>query len=60
MDKIFTVKEVADIFQVTEYTVREWLKDEKLVGFKIPGHQWRINEAEVRKFANQQYGEASA
>lgn len=58
--KLYTVKQVADIFQVTEYTVRSWLKEPGgLRGTKMgrgtTGH-WRITSQELVRFANQKFG----
>lgn len=60
MDKLYTTKEVAEIFSVTEYTVRNWLKDEKLEGLKTKVGRWRVTESALKEFANKEYGEASA
>jgi excisionase family DNA binding protein len=60
MERFLTVGEVAEIFNVTDYTVRVWLKSGKLNGFKPAGQQWRITQSEVVAFANKQYGESSA
>ncbi len=54
-DKFLTVRQVATFFAVTQYTVREWLKDGQLTGIKI-GERWRIRQSEVTRFANEQYG----
>lgn len=58
--KLYTVKQVSDIFQVTEYTVRSWLKAEGgLRGTKMgrgtTGH-WRISGKELVRFANDKFG----
>lgn len=54
---LMRVSEVAKIFEVADYTVREWLKDGKIEGSKTPGGQWRIARTEVERFANEIYGE---
>lgn len=58
--KLYTVRQVAEIFQVTEYTVRSWLKqDDGLRGTKMgrgtTGH-WRVTSAELVRFANEKFG----
>lgn len=58
--KLYTVKQVAQIFQVTEYTVRVWLKEQGgLRGVKMgkgsTGH-WRVTGAELVRFANEKFG----
>ena len=61
-EKMLTVSDVAQLFEVTPYTVREWLKAGKLEGAKLVpfGGQWRIPHSAVVAFANKQYGEDSA
>lgn len=56
-DKSLTVDDIAAIFAVKPYTVRVWLKSEKLQGFKIPGGHWRVKESTMKKFAQDLYGE---
>lgn len=53
-DELLTVKQVADIFQVTTYTIRTWIGDDdvSLVGVKIGG-QWRVYRSEVKRFLNE-------
>lgn len=60
MTTYMKVERVAQIFDVTPYTVRDWLKSGKLKGVKSPGGQWRVTEEEVERFANQEYGEGAA
>jgi excisionase family DNA binding protein len=51
-DIFLTVAEVALRLQVSEYTVREWLKAGRLPGY-LPGGRkvgWRIKEADLQKF----------
>jgi len=47
MDKLYTVKEVADYLKVTETTVRRWLGTGKLKGSKIGRKSWRIREKDL-------------
>lgn len=56
--KLMKVKDVATMFGVTPYTIREWLKDPKvsLNGMKLTGGQWRIRENEAHRFAQEGYG----
>lgn len=50
-EKNYTVSEVADICRVTEFTVREWLKDPNhpLEGHK-PGGRWLVKESALTKY----------
>lgn len=56
-DPLMKVREVADLFDVTPATVREWLKLGIIKGVKIgQGHYWRIRRSEVTRLANSRYG----
>lgn len=54
-DPLLTIGEVANLFKVAPYTVREWIKEEKFKATKI-GNRWRIPKSEIVKFANEKYG----
>ena len=56
-DPFLSVNDVAKIFNVRPYAVRQWLKDGKLKGVKIES-QWRVQKSVVIKFAQDAYGEA--
>jgi excisionase family DNA binding protein len=59
LDELLTVGQVAIIFQVTNYTVRVWLKEGKLNGIKVAGASrghWRISRREVLRLATETYG----
>lgn len=51
MEKLYTVEEVAELASVTGRTIRNYLKNGRLVGRKIGG-QWRFAEAEVTQLLN--------
>lgn len=44
--KVLTTKQVADIFQVRDYTIREWIKLGKIKAVKI-GRRWMVSAEEV-------------
>lgn len=46
---VVTVKELADFLRVTEQTIKNHLKTEKLKGFKV-ARDWRISKEEVIKW----------
>lgn len=46
IDRMLTVAEVADQVRLSEWTVREILRDGELVGSKIRG-QWRVYPADL-------------
>ena len=50
-DKWFTVEQIAERLQVTEETVRRWLRSGELVGRNFSGRTgYRIREADVNAF----------
>lgn len=59
MTSYVKVEKVAQMFDVSQYTVRDWLKTGKLKGGKSPGGQWRVTEEELERFAQQEYGEGA-
>jgi excisionase family DNA binding protein len=58
-EPLHTIKEVATIFQVTPWTVREWCKTGKIGAVRLD-KGWRIPHSALEKYANERYGEASA
>lgn len=56
-EQLLTAEDVAAMFQVTPYTVREWAKSKKLEGTKPNGKDWRFTQAAVNKLATQTYGD---
>jgi len=55
MDKMYTVRYVADLFSVTQETVRLWIKQDKLQGVQINGY-WRVKRVDLLAFANRKFG----
>lgn len=55
-DPFMPVEDVATIFAVKPYTVRNWLKDGSLRGIKV-NNQWRVQKSVVEAFAQAMYGE---
>ncbi len=49
MNKIYDVARVAEIFNLSELTIRRYLKSNQLKGFKV-GRFWRIEEDEIDRF----------
>ena len=47
--EVYTIKQVAYIFSVTERTVNNWMKEGKLKGKKIGG-KWRFTKEELERF----------
>ena len=48
-----TPQEVSNLLRVSVYTVRRWIKKEKLPAYKI-GRLWRIKRVDLDKWLNQQ------
>lgn len=52
-ERLFSVRKVAKILDVTTYTVRKWAKEKKINAVKIPDNsqqsQWFIPESEVER-----------
>jgi len=47
--RVYTPEEIAEILQITEYTVLKWLREGKLEGFKA-GRLWRVSEEKLNEF----------
>lgn len=59
-EKLYTVREVAQLFEVTSATVRIWLNDGDLRGIKIgKGHYWRVPASAVEELATNRWGSES-
>ena len=59
-DPLLSVKRVANIFDVKEATVRGWIRDGKISATKLGGKAFRIQQSEVKRFANVKYGDGNA
>jgi len=49
MREVYTVRDVAQRLHLTTETIRDYLQDGKLKGFKV-GKQWRVREQELEAF----------
>jgi excisionase family DNA binding protein len=47
--KYHTVKEIADMLQLTERGVQKWIREGKLAGYKL-GREFRIEENDLKAF----------
>jgi len=45
-----TPKQISEILQVTEETVRDWLQTGKLPGTKVGGWLWRVKREDFEAF----------
>jgi excisionase family DNA binding protein len=51
----YSVDTVANMFGVSTYTVRGWIKDGKLTATKMQG-RWRVQRSDCIKLANEEHG----
>lgn len=49
MEQLLTIDEVAGVLRLTPYTVRKFLREKRLQGFKI-GKEWRVRKDELDRF----------
>lgn len=47
--KYYTTKELADMLQLTERGIQKWIREGKLVAYKM-GREYRIEEKDFRAF----------
>lgn len=53
MERMYTVQELAELFQVKPRTILDWLRSERLRGFKLsdaPKSEWRVTDAQLQEF----------
>ena len=48
-ERFLTAVEISDQLQVLPMTVRDWLRNGKLVGVKLPGGDWRIRPEDLEE-----------
>lgn len=54
-DKLYTTRQVAEMFSVKQVTVREWINSGKLPAIRIGSGHLRVIERELRKFASHRF-----
>lgn len=54
--KLYTTKAVAEIFDVTTETVRNWIINGKLIGTQVDGRQYRVTRQDLLDFAKKHFG----
>lgn len=47
--KYYTVKEIADLLQLTERGIQQWIRQGKLTAYKM-GREYRIEEKDFQAF----------
>ncbi len=50
MKELLTPEEVSKLLKVDPATVRAWLRDGKLEGYKLAGGRWRISEEQLEAY----------
>jgi excisionase family DNA binding protein len=55
MDKLYTLKEAAELLNVSTKTVTRYIKQGNLKASKL-GSQWRIKPSEVERFVDKSEG----
>lgn len=58
-DRLLRVNDVAKIFGVKPYTIRSWIKNNKINAVLLPAGHYRIFASEVRRLANVKYGDTN-
>lgn len=56
--KLFTTTQVAEFCEVTEETIRRWIKDKHLPAIRMPGGangKLRVRKDDLRKFLDERY-----
>lgn len=49
MNDLLTVNEVAAILRLSPFTIRRWIKEQKLRAVKV-GSVWRVYKVDLEKF----------
>jgi excisionase family DNA binding protein len=55
IDQLYTTKAIAEIFDVTAETVRNWIITGKLKGTQVNGKQYRVKRTDLLDFAKRHY-----
>lgn len=53
-ETLWTTQQVADAFQVTSETIRNWIGEGKLKAVKL-GNEWRIPNSDLATFTRERY-----
>lgn len=57
---LLTVSDVADRLRVEPRTVRKWLQEQRLIGLRLPGGDWRVLPDDFAAFLSQSRAQADA
>jgi excisionase family DNA binding protein len=53
-EKLYTVKEVADLMKVTPETVRNWIRNERVTALRHPG-RLMVTQSELTRIATSNF-----
>jgi len=60
-ERWFTTRQIADLLQVDEQTIRRWLRDGRVIGRNFGGKVgWRVRESDLNAFLEGDEGKAAA
>lgn len=57
-DPLRSVEYLSKVLEYPDATIREWLRTGRLRGKKVAG-QWRVQDSELRRFVNSEYGDTT-
>lgn len=55
-EKLYTTDEVAELFAVSKYTIRDWIRSGKLTALKF-NNTWRITHSEIIRLGGKRHGD---
>jgi predicted site-specific integrase-resolvase len=55
--QFYKVSDVAQIFEVTNFTARKWCREGLIKTIRLPGGEFRISHKALQDFANGKYGD---
>ena len=56
-ERYYTPKEIATVLKVSESTVRRWLDNGQINGFRLPGRGWRVSQTALDEFFRRSSGQ---
>jgi excisionase family DNA binding protein len=54
-DKLYSTTRVAEIFDVSNETVRDWIKAGKLNAIRLGSNRLRVTDREIKRFASHRF-----
>lgn len=56
IEKLYKTKELASIFGVSQWTIREWFKEGKIPGAIKINDSWRLPESALKTYLETRHG----